>query len=98
MATFNGETYENMHSEMHAEDTFEGCTFNGSATRCNFYKATFDEDCVFGAGFKFKNSNLQQAAGVEAVEKVECLYITDAEWAEFVQRQRLTNPGFPLDE
>lgn len=98
MTTYNGETFDDMHSEMHAEDTFEDCTFTGSATRCNFYKATFDQDCTFDQGFQFKNSNLQQAAGVEAVEKVECLYITDAEWAEFVQLQRMMNPGIMLDE
>lgn len=98
MTTYIGQTFNNMHSEMHAEDTFEDCTFNGSAKRCNFYKATFDQDCTFGQGFQFKNSNLQQAVGVDPVEKVECLYITEAEWAEFVQLQRIMNPGFAFDE
>lgn len=98
MAIINGETFENMSHEMHAEDEFEACTFNGSAERCNFYKAIFDENCVFGPGFQFKSSNLQQAEGVEAIEKVDCLYITEAEWAEFVAMQRIRNPGMMLDE
>ncbi len=98
MATYNGQTYDNMHSEMHAEDVFESCTFNGSASRCNFYKAQFDGNCVFGEGFEFRNCNLQQAEGVEGVEKVECLYITDAEWQEFIQLQRIQNPHLQLDE
>lgn len=97
MTTYNGETFDNMHSEMHAEDSFEDCTFQGAASRCNFYKAQFDQDCVFEAGFKFMNSNLQQAAGVEGVPMEGCLYITDADWQEKIQLERIRNPCLQLD-
>ena len=99
MTAYNEETFDNMHSEMHAQDEFIECTFTGTASCCNFYKATFT-DCTFGEGFQgfqFRNCNLQQVDGVDGVDMHECLYITDAQWQERIQLERIRNPHLRLD-
>lgn len=96
MTAYNGETFDNMHSEMHAQDEFTGCTFTGTASRCNFYKATFT-DCTFGEGFQFRNCNLQQVDGIEGVDMHECLYITEADWQERIMFEQIRNPGLQLE-
>lgn len=81
MATHTGEMITDPTYEMYAGDTFDSCTFTGTARKCNFSQAVFTS-CTFSPGFKFEDCNLQGADGIESVERVRGSYMTPAEYAE----------------
>lgn len=69
--TISNQTYntEDLNWKMFAQTTFNGCTFHGIASNCNFAEATF-VNCTIDADFKFVNCNL---GGVEGLpERYPC--------------------------
>lgn len=93
MTTHNGETFENLEGAMHHKDVFEGCIFQGYARRCNFSKATFDENCEFQGDFSFQSCNLIRAEGVVDVPKTECSYMTEEDWQTRAKIEAARMPG-----
>jgi len=87
MATHTGESFADIEGMNFEGDTFDGCSFSGTARYCNLAIATF-EGCTFAEGFSFQSCLMVGTSGVESVPKVGCNYLTLDEFA-----RKMSRPG-----